>query len=55
MNQQDQTSNGSNNATNNIPEPVVGLNLFPAGSIQTPMVPATNNMPTPVTGSQCCH
>ena len=47
----DQTSNGSNNATNNIPEPVVGRNLFPAGSIQTPMVSATNNMPPPVSGS----
>ena len=47
----DQTSNGSNNATNNIPEPVVGQNLFPAGSIQTPMVSATNTMPPPVSGS----
>ena len=44
----DQTSN---NATNNIPEPVVGRNLFPAGSIQTPMVSATNTMPPPVSGS----
>ena len=47
----DQTSNGSSNATNNIPELVVGQNLFPAGSIQTPMAPATNSTPPPVTGS----
>ena len=51
MNLQDPASNGSNNATNNIPEPVVGQNLFPAGSIQTPMAPATNSMPPPVSGS----
>ena len=51
MDNQNPVSNGSSNATNNIPEPVVGQNLFPAGSIQTPMVPATNSMPPPVSGS----
>ena len=44
MNQQDPASNGSNNATNNIQEPVVGQNLFPTGSVQTPMAPETNDI-----------
>ena len=44
MNPQDPVSNGSNNATNNIQEPVVGQNLFPAGSVQTPMAPETNDI-----------
>ncbi len=51
MENQNPVSDGSNNATNNIPETVVGQNLFPAGSVQTPLVAATNNMPPPATGS----
>ncbi len=51
MNQQDPASNGSNNATNNIQEPEVRQNLFPAGSVQTPSVAATNSMPPPAPGS----